>query len=1212
MSALASIIHISTAYNNEVDIRQDIGTSTNTRKVRGYVPNIQTAKALEAIVTGLQPNSTDRLHTITGAYGTGKSHFGLLLANLLAKWDEESVSEFWKKLANKFPDHAKFVQQRLDIAKKLLVVVPTHDQVSDFSRTMLRALSISLEREGINYTPNSQFKEALESLDKWTSEDYNRQKLEFLLSNEGSTASILRGKLEKYDLDAYRLWQEVFKELSGATFSPFMGASLEDAFKDTIQYLRRVHDYEGIFVIYDEFGTYLSGIAKNESASDSLQIQDFAQYCRRSGEDQCHFMIIAHQTLRDYGAGHQSAQDWNKVYGRFTGKTEISMAVSSQSEAAEELLDTVIVQRQNAEEWQALAKHADWSMLQDWCIEQKLYTQDRNWLSQVVLQGCFPLHPATVYVLPRLAEKVGQSHRTLFTFLGHEDDQSLIRFVQTESIFKNNRLNLFTLDRLFYYFEAGIQAKPEYRSYLRAHKELLQKPDAKVQRIANLLLVCEIVKQAQLQPTRDFILAALHLDAQDQNEYSRLLDYLVEKQLVRLRPTGEYGLRTQQGDISAQDAVNRFKDQLRESFVESKAVIERLKKHSALANITPNKYTNTYFVDRQVAVEIIPVQSLSNLNSYFDRINKWYQPLERGYEGDLLLVYLLATSASDITSAKAFLERGWPTSQLIIALPQVPLNIGDLLLTEKAVDAIKRDSYKLDNQAVDRDDLMALINDNRLIIEKSLDEYLDPQNFLLVKGNQEQVRVKTEGELNDYLSQTLQGIFSHTPIVHDNTITSRIAKDKTRSDRLAIIDRLLGSAGHIRISKKAGKQDERIMRFCLKDTGLFTFKRDLGLEDEFEVTDDLSSSSPLYQVWEIIRHHFELSNLQDGDPVSIGPLLSELLSPPYGLSHALIELLLAAYFRLRLDSFIVLEIPKGAVKSDDYQQREWNGQTIYEMVANPNAFIPVYFSITSEQEAYLGAIANVLIEDKNLSLNWNLVFDTLLDWLHNLPKACTYLSAYDLESVEGRFLKTLVDASNTETQPKEFLWTKLPVVLRANSSEIDQITNVLSFAIRTVEGKIENITLSATDRLCQLFNADGTTVMSFQVATTGWYNKLEFAQRQESYYNPDCFLLLQACSSDQKDVLQRFLEDLPLGMHLGAYVDWQPYRVDEFIERLTIAKSDIDTHKFSSGKGSSGEVSPNPSPNPEQVFNQIQQLVARSGLDVEQIRQILEALLESL
>jgi len=147
-------------------------------------------------------------------------------------------------------------------------------------------------------------------------------------------------------------------------------------------------------------------------------------------------------------------------------------------------------------------------------------------------------------------------------------------------------------------------------------------PDAKVQRIANLLLVCEIVKQAQLQPTRDFILAALHLDAQDQNEYSRLLDYLVEKQLVRLRPTGEYGLRTQQGDISAQDAVNRFKDQLRESFVESKAVIERLKKHSALANITPNKYTNTYFVDRQVAVEIIPVQSLSNLNSYFDRINK--------------------------------------------------------------------------------------------------------------------------------------------------------------------------------------------------------------------------------------------------------------------------------------------------------------------------------------------------------------------------------------------------------------------------------------------------------------------------------------------------------------------------------------------------------------------------------------------------------------
>ena len=79
---ISDIIDISKTDLTEVNIRRDFN---NSNKIEGYIPNEASRRTMKDICLGLMPTSTKRVHLITGSYGTGKSHFGLILSGLLRK-----------------------------------------------------------------------------------------------------------------------------------------------------------------------------------------------------------------------------------------------------------------------------------------------------------------------------------------------------------------------------------------------------------------------------------------------------------------------------------------------------------------------------------------------------------------------------------------------------------------------------------------------------------------------------------------------------------------------------------------------------------------------------------------------------------------------------------------------------------------------------------------------------------------------------------------------------------------------------------------------------------------------------------------------------------------------------------------------------------------------------------------------------------------------
>lgn len=88
---------------------------------------------------------------------------------------------------------------------------------------------------------------------------------------------------------------------------------------------------------------------------------------------------------------------------------------------------------------------------------------------ETAIRGCFPLHPVSTFILPRLSERVAQNERTLFTFLSAEGTATLAVFLDE---YEDN-FTLVTPDLIYDYFEPLLKKRSicgRYPRHLCSHK----------------------------------------------------------------------------------------------------------------------------------------------------------------------------------------------------------------------------------------------------------------------------------------------------------------------------------------------------------------------------------------------------------------------------------------------------------------------------------------------------------------------------------------------------------------------------------------------------------------------------------------------------------------------------------------------------------------------------------------------------------------------
>lgn len=435
------MISVASGFQYSVNIGYDLN---NDDKLKNFIPTRSALDLMEEVLLSTNPASNERARVLVGAYGKGKSHIVLSILAMLMKRDLGLFKKAMPKIKEN-PRLYQCVQNYYESNNKILPVIITGSNTS-LSQAFLLALHRTLSMNGLlNAMPETNYRAAVNVIERWENEFPDT--FEKLKKEIDCPINIFIEQLQNYNIESYEKFEKIYPKLTaGSYFNPFIGFDVIDLYEEAVKGLKS-QGYTGIYVIYDEFSKYLEANITDASVSDTKMLQDFAEKCNRSGELQLHLMLISHKEIANYidKLPKQKVDGWRGVSERFkhihlnNNFTQTYEIVESAIHKKKDLWEEFCEEYKSSFEGIIIRyqKHNIFSELKDELIERIIY-------------GCYPLHPVSTYILPRLSERIAQNERTLFTFISAPGTSTLPAFLDK---YNDDRFDLITPDVIYDYFE---------------------------------------------------------------------------------------------------------------------------------------------------------------------------------------------------------------------------------------------------------------------------------------------------------------------------------------------------------------------------------------------------------------------------------------------------------------------------------------------------------------------------------------------------------------------------------------------------------------------------------------------------------------------------------------------------------------------------------------------------------------------------------------
>ena len=419
---MSKMITVASGFQYSVNIGYDLNSDD---KLKNFIPTKSALELMEDVLLSTNPTSNERARVLVGAYGKGKSHIVLTILAMLMKRDLELFKKAMPRIKGN-PRLYQCIQNYYESDNKILPVIITGSNTS-LSQAFLLALHRTLSMNSLlNVMPETNYKAAVNVIERWKKEFPDTyQKLKTVLD---IPVDKFVEELQNYNIGAYEKFEKVYPTLTaGSLFNPFIGFDVVDLYEEAIKGLK-TKGYTGLYVIYDEFSKFLETNITEASVSDTKMLQDFAEKCNRSGEFQMHLMLISHKEIANYidKLPKQKVDGWRGVSERFkhihlnNNFTQTYEIVESAIQKKKSLWSPFCKEFESgfAGIFQLYQTHKIFNDLQDESIERTIY-------------GCYPLHPVSTFILPRLSERVAQNERTLFTFISAPGISTLPSFLET-------------------------------------------------------------------------------------------------------------------------------------------------------------------------------------------------------------------------------------------------------------------------------------------------------------------------------------------------------------------------------------------------------------------------------------------------------------------------------------------------------------------------------------------------------------------------------------------------------------------------------------------------------------------------------------------------------------------------------------------------------------------------------------------------------------
>lgn len=1120
---MSEMIKAAEGFQYSVNISYDLYNDT---KLKNFIPTKMSLDLIESVLESTNPNATNRARILIGAYGKGKSHIVLAILAMLMQRPIGLFENAEKKI-NKREQLKQVIENFYNSKRKFLPVIISGTYTS-LTQAFLLALQQALSQNGcFDIMPETNYLAAIKTIKKWEKEYHST--FEEFKKLIGISVENFISELKDFNIDVYKKFEDIYPSLtSGGIFNPFLGFDVVELYASVAMAIKS-RGYSGLYVVYDEFSKYLEANIKSASVSDTKMLQDFAEMCNRSGSEQLHIMLISHKEIANYidKLPKEKVDGWRGISERFE-----HIHLNNNFTQTYEIIASAIEKRNP--QWNNFLTHYKkcFASLANTYKKHEIFSDLDEISVETIIENCYPLHPISTYILPRLSERIAQNERTLFTFLAANTQATLPSFLKN---YDDERFKVITPDLIYDYFEPlfrkEVNSGTLHDNYILTSRILeklqINTLESKIVKTISLIYILEQFEK--LKPTvAELINIYAVTSTYSADEVKAAINDLVYREFViYLRKSNSYLKLKESSGI---DILQAIKDEVEK---ESKRTTlkEILNKNNPDRFMYPSRYNDEKEITRYFAFEFISENEINgNVN---------FSLKHDGIVSDGIIYGIIPKSNENIETLKnKIIEASATEKDILFIVPkQIDENRESNLREFNAVFKLKK---LAEEDPILKDEYEVIYDDLKEVINEFVASYTHPErmNSYYIFDGKELIFTR-KSQFSEQLSKICDQLYPDTPIINNEVINKNTITGQAFNSRNKIISALLRNDLEHNLGLLANGQDVSIMRSTLIRTGILYDKENELVEINLQPSDRL-----LRKTLSVIEN-FIRESVKTGKNQSFKNLYDVLQKKEHkiGLRKGLIPIFIAAVFH---------NYKKQLVIKQNNLQQVLSLDTILQIDENPEEFTLSAIDWDTDKEKYVTALARVFsdfIVDAEKNINtYEYVAKAMFRWYLSLPKYTKEIKRLyddtDIPKENALFLKFL--KQNIGSQ--ELLFDVLPVIFEKNLTDstlitaIEQVKNYFENLITNLNIYLQNevkITLSNSDDKELLLKTSLTTVVHDWLKTLP--NQI-FEQIFPDGTNKFLALCLSITNNTQ-EFIEKFAK-LATGLRLE---DWNDKTVLEFV-----------------------------------------------------------------
>lgn len=853
-----------------------------------------------------------------------------------------------------------------------------------------------------------------------------------------------------------------------ADFAPTPG-NLRDEFAQTVEHLKAKGGFDGIAILFDGFDEFVADALEDANSPVAGQVAGFGEWCRSS-----RFPVFL-AALVDREMGLFSLDEETRLLKMFSRVQPVTLL--GKSGEWEELVGKVILEHPDDETWAAVRAHQDLRVVRENLGRIGLYqgTSDR-WQTEMVVDGAYPLHPAALFALPRVALRLASKGKTAFTFFSDASPGGLLYFLKNFAVAQpNGRLSLYTADSLFTHFERAIEEDAANQDYLEAlQKAVLAAGDIpQARRLLRMVLIFQMVGHDRLRSRADDLIWALHLGEREVRIARRSLDLLVQKNALRYSEgTEEYLLPLERKQVSLEESLARTRNRVRTE-LDITAVLQR---QIALPRLPARKFNQKHGADRTAFGRLFRASELRD-SAGFQAVVEEAVGQVRPYRGDVLVAYVLAETPEELQAVRSEAEAGrLDHPRVILALPREAQSFSREALEAMALERMRAlEPPFSDPTSAEHKRVSELLESARDSLRRSFQKFMDTRT--LEFRHQGTITTDLDEEaLVDYVDDRVAALVGKPPAVAEPALAFLRDPGRARRQRQQALNYLLACRGELALRTDAGATG-RILRAGLAESGIIAVTGHVGSWTHYDLAAHVPDKG-LGKAFRLVRERL-VGGAGEDRTVEATEVVRPLMEAPHSLTPAMVELLLAAVlWKWPRELCLCRNWQRAQAESrpDLLETVPATAETLFELVGSPGDWAIRYADAEPSQRDFLDGILRLVGKGRSARAAslWNAAGEALLEWYESLPAAARTPGA--AAEPDAQAVRNLLADEKARQDLREMVQVRLPRALGAPpifswQAEGEDLLERLAQARQALEGVVTSRLETLRAGLREIFGA---------------------------------------------------------------------------------------------------------------------------------------------